>query len=167
MAEGTAKERTVGGQSFCRHLSVLHDLFRVPSVRSKCLANYARQLQALKLISAALEKAGTSLQNAIKVTVYLTSLENYGLMNEVYDEIFTWDPKPVSIIPGFVRPSCLGFSSNLTPPLQRRDPLSLFRLFRSVRMLRLKWWRLWIVRIWDSLPCPTFVSWVATEPLRS
>ncbi|KAH6949703.1 endoribonuclease L-PSP [Ilyonectria sp. MPI-CAGE-AT-0026] len=53
-----------------------------------------RTIQALKIISAVLQQAGTNLQNVIKVNVYLTSLENYELFNEGFDEVITWDIKP-------------------------------------------------------------------------
>ncbi|WYZ44671.1 hypothetical protein EsH8_VII_001107 [Colletotrichum jinshuiense] len=51
-------------------------------------------VQALKLISGVLEAAGTCLKNTAKVTVYLTSEDDYELFNRGFDEVVTWDPKP-------------------------------------------------------------------------
>jgi reactive intermediate/imine deaminase len=39
-------------------------------------------------LTAIAEAAGTSLQNAVKVTVYLTDLKNFGAVNEVMQEYF-------------------------------------------------------------------------------
>ena len=39
-------------------------------------------------LQAVLEAAGTSLHNAVKVTVYLQSLEDFKRVNEVYAEVF-------------------------------------------------------------------------------
>lgn len=43
-----------------------------------------------------LETAGSSLENVFKVTIYITKMDNFGLVNEAYDEFFTWERKPVS-----------------------------------------------------------------------
>lgn len=29
------------------------------------------------------------------MTIYITKMENFGLVNEAYDEFITWDRKPV------------------------------------------------------------------------
>ena len=42
-----------------------------------------------------LEAAGSSLQNVVKVTVFLTSMEDYAAMNKAYESVFK-DSKPVS-----------------------------------------------------------------------
>jgi hypothetical protein len=31
------------------------------------------------------------------MNIYITNMENFALVNEAYDEFFTWSPKPVSI----------------------------------------------------------------------
>jgi enamine deaminase RidA (YjgF/YER057c/UK114 family) len=31
----------------------------------------------------------------VKVNVFLTDMSNFAAMNEVYDEFFVWQPKPV------------------------------------------------------------------------
>ncbi|RSL65130.1 hypothetical protein CEP53_003792 [Fusarium sp. AF-6] len=38
--------------------------------------------------------AGSSLHNVVKVNIYITDMQNFGLINEAYDEFFTWSPKP-------------------------------------------------------------------------
>jgi reactive intermediate/imine deaminase len=44
--------------------------------------------QVFENLTAIAEAAGTSLQNAVKVTVYLTDLKNFGAVNEVMQEYF-------------------------------------------------------------------------------
>jgi 2-iminobutanoate/2-iminopropanoate deaminase len=46
-------------------------------------------------MSAVLEAAGSSLQNVVKVNVFLTDMKNFVAVNEVYDEFFVSEPKPV------------------------------------------------------------------------
>lgn len=53
------------------------------------------QRQALKNISAILEEAGSSLQNVLKVNIFITTMDNFATMNEAYDEFFTGETKPV------------------------------------------------------------------------
>ena len=52
------------------------------------------QTQIFKNISAILEEAGSSLQNCVKVSIFITDMQNFAAMNKVYTEIFK-DPKPV------------------------------------------------------------------------
>ncbi|TVY14946.1 RutC family protein [Lachnellula arida] len=54
-----------------------------------------RTAQSLKNLSAVLEAAGSSIDNAVKVNVFLTNMENFAAMNKVYDGFFTKEPKPV------------------------------------------------------------------------
>jgi len=54
------------------------------------------QRQALRNISAVLEAAASRLENIVKLNIYITSMKDFALVNEAYDEFFTWDPKPVS-----------------------------------------------------------------------
>ena len=56
--------------------------------------------QALQNAASILEAAGSSLASAIKVTVYLKEIEDYGLVNEVYTAYFMEDPPARSIIQG-------------------------------------------------------------------
>jgi 2-iminobutanoate/2-iminopropanoate deaminase len=48
--------------------------------------------QALEKIKALVEEAGASLSNVVKCTVFLASLDDYALMNEVYGEYFGDEP---------------------------------------------------------------------------
>ncbi|KAI1757632.1 L-psp endoribonuclease family protein [Xylaria castorea] len=50
---------------------------------------------AIKNLSAVLEAAGSSLDNIVKVNVFLTTMDDFAAMNQVYDEFFgSIDPKP-------------------------------------------------------------------------
>jgi len=56
--------------------------------------------QALDNLSAVLEAAGSSLQDTLRVTVYLQNPEDFPAMNEVYQEYFK-DHKPArTTVPG-------------------------------------------------------------------
>ncbi|TFG10252.1 RidA family protein [Candidatus Thorarchaeota archaeon] len=46
----------------------------------------------LSNIKAVLEEAGTSLENVVKVTVFLKDMDDFGEMNEEYAKWFTRDP---------------------------------------------------------------------------
>lgn len=55
------------------------------------------QRVAIKNLSAVLEAAGSSLNNIVKVNVFLTTMDDFAPMNQAYDEFFgSVDPKPVS-----------------------------------------------------------------------
>jgi len=47
--------------------------------------------QVMKNLSAILAAAGTSLDNAIKVTVYITDMKEFATVNKVYGEYFKGD----------------------------------------------------------------------------
>ncbi|KFA53330.1 hypothetical protein S40293_06661 [Stachybotrys chartarum IBT 40293] len=53
-----------------------------------------RARQTLKNMSAVLEASGSSLHSVVKINIYITSMANFALVNEAYQEFFTWDPKP-------------------------------------------------------------------------
>lgn len=53
-----------------------------------------RTRQILKNLSAVLEAGGSSLQDAIKVNIFLADMADFPAVNEVYDSFFV-DPKPV------------------------------------------------------------------------
>ncbi|KAF2495076.1 YjgF-like protein [Lophium mytilinum] len=51
--------------------------------------------QAIQNLAAVLEEAGSGLANIVKVNIFLTTMDHFKSMNEVYDEFFgTIDPKP-------------------------------------------------------------------------
>lgn len=51
----------------------------------------AQTRQTLSNISAILEKAGTSLENVVKVSVFLSDVNDFESMNRVYTEFFSKD----------------------------------------------------------------------------
>ena len=52
-----------------------------------------RQMQqALRNLAEHLERAGTNLENALKVTIFLTDMSLYARMNEAYVSFFKGDP---------------------------------------------------------------------------
>lgn len=57
-------------------------------VRGTIEEEATRALENLKII---LEGAGTSLEQVVKMTVYLADMENFARMNAVYQEYFTKD----------------------------------------------------------------------------
>ncbi|KIX07594.1 uncharacterized protein Z518_02247 [Rhinocladiella mackenziei CBS 650.93] len=52
-----------------------------------------RTKQALENIKVVLEEAGSSLQNIVKMNIYLTNMEDYAAMNEAFLKTIP-DPKP-------------------------------------------------------------------------
>ncbi|MGB8656842.1 MAG: RidA family protein [Candidatus Zixiibacteriota bacterium] len=48
--------------------------------------------QVLENLKAILEAARSSLEKVVKITVYLQSMDDFGVMNEVYSQYFTVDP---------------------------------------------------------------------------
>ncbi|KAJ9148468.1 hypothetical protein NKR23_g4866 [Pleurostoma richardsiae] len=53
-----------------------------------------RTRQALKNLAAVLEEAGSSLDNVVKMNVFITNMDDFAPMNAAYDEFFTKEPKP-------------------------------------------------------------------------
>ncbi|KAK0725396.1 Endoribonuclease L-PSP/chorismate mutase-like protein, partial [Lasiosphaeris hirsuta] len=53
-----------------------------------------RHRQALKNISTVLEEARSKLRNVLKVSTFLTTMDDFAAMNEACDEFFTWSSKP-------------------------------------------------------------------------
>ncbi|CAH0054458.1 unnamed protein product [Clonostachys solani] len=53
-----------------------------------------RARQALSNIQAVLKASGSSLDNILKMNIYLTNMDNFGIVNEAYDEFFQRDIKP-------------------------------------------------------------------------
>ena len=48
--------------------------------------------QALENVKAVLEAAGASIENVVRVMIFLTNMSDYDRMNEVYEEIFGNNP---------------------------------------------------------------------------
>ncbi len=51
----------------------------------------AQSRQSLKNVQAVLAEAGADMGKVIKTTVFLSDMNNFGAMNEVYKEFFTGD----------------------------------------------------------------------------
>lgn len=60
----------------------------------------AETRQALQNLSKILEAAGSSLGQVLKVTVYVSNIEDYGAVNQVYAEFFTEKPPARAIVQG-------------------------------------------------------------------
>jgi 2-iminobutanoate/2-iminopropanoate deaminase len=54
--------------------------------------------QVFENLKAVLETAGSSLDKVIKTTVFLHSMDDFGVMNEVYSQYFKTDPPARSTI---------------------------------------------------------------------
>jgi 2-iminobutanoate/2-iminopropanoate deaminase len=50
--------------------------------------------RALENMSAVLNAAGSSLENVVKTTVFITDLANFGAMNDIYKQYFNTDAPP-------------------------------------------------------------------------
>ncbi|RAL59947.1 hypothetical protein DID88_000573 [Monilinia fructigena] len=61
-----------------------------------------RTRQSLLNLQAILEAAGSSIDNVVKVNVFLTKMEDFAAMNKVYAEFFHKDPKPVRTCVAYV-----------------------------------------------------------------
>lgn len=48
--------------------------------------------QVIENIKAILEAAGSGLDKVLKTTIFLHSMDDFGVMNEVYNQYFTTDP---------------------------------------------------------------------------
>ncbi len=48
--------------------------------------------QVLENLKAILESAGSSLDKVVKTTVFLQSMDDFGVMNEIYSQYFKTDP---------------------------------------------------------------------------
>ena len=54
--------------------------------------------QVLRNISAILSSAGGSLDAVLRFTVYLTDLDDYGALNDVFSKYYTTDPPARSVV---------------------------------------------------------------------
>jgi 2-iminobutanoate/2-iminopropanoate deaminase len=54
--------------------------------------------QALENLKAILEEAGTNLENVLKTTVFLQSMDDFAAMNEIYAQFFTANPPARSAV---------------------------------------------------------------------
>ncbi len=45
--------------------------------------------QVLKNLQAVLEEAGSSMGNVVKTTIFIASMDDFGIINEIYEEAFS------------------------------------------------------------------------------
>ena len=64
----------------------------VPETREAPAAIEAQTAQTLENLKAVLEAAGTSLEHVVKVTVFLTNINDFAAMNQVYRRYFQDNP---------------------------------------------------------------------------
>jgi len=111
-AEWSPKKQSAGGALRSGHLIFIGGIGGwYPDKRPKPGDVKQQTGDALQIMKASLEKAGTSLANVLKVQVALVDPEkNWEGMDEVYNTFFTSSPKPVRSYfgaTGFRRPGQL------------------------------------------------------------
>ena len=57
-------------------------------------ADIFTKAQSLANLSAVLDAAGSSIDNVVKVNIFLTDMADFAAINEVYDKVFHKEPKP-------------------------------------------------------------------------
>lgn len=65
---------------------------RVPTTGKRPPGVGAQTRQTLKNVGAVLRKAGTTMENVVKVSVFLMDINDFEAMNKVYVEFFPKDP---------------------------------------------------------------------------
>ena len=60
----------------------------------------AQARRCLQNLEAVCEAAGTSLQSALRVTVYMTDLDGFAAVNDVYGEFFSGQDQPARVAIG-------------------------------------------------------------------
>ena len=90
-------------------------------------------MQCIRNLSAVLEEAGSSLQNVVRVGVFLTDMGNFAAMNKVYETMFK-GVKPVSgfilylcVYPCIIHYSSAQLSSELVRPKQAGSSIYLWQ----------------------------------------
>lgn len=69
--------------------------YLLPTSESSCqLISASSQRQSLLNLAAVLEGAGSSIDNCVKVNIFLTDMADFAAINEVYDKVFHKEPKP-------------------------------------------------------------------------
>jgi 2-iminobutanoate/2-iminopropanoate deaminase len=64
----------------------------LPGTQQAAAGIEAQTVQTLEKLKAVLEAAGTSLANVVKVNVFLSNVNDFAAMNEVYRRYFPLDP---------------------------------------------------------------------------
>lgn len=85
----TPKTPAVPGAPYSPAIKIGQFVFisgQIPNEADADIENQTRQV--LEKIKSLVEEAGSSMDNVLKTTVYLTDLDDYGSMNKVYGEFF-------------------------------------------------------------------------------
>lgn len=89
----TSKTPAVPGAPYSPAIRTGHLLFVAGQVPDDVEADIRTQTrQVLVKIKALVEEAGTKMDDVVKTTVFLTDLEDYDSMNEIYREFFRENP---------------------------------------------------------------------------
>ncbi|OJJ01957.1 hypothetical protein ASPVEDRAFT_41496 [Aspergillus versicolor CBS 583.65] len=99
---GTAKDRTVSKVATALELSEPFNLCLPLRSASSDLRDWRltpntillSQRQILTNIHTILQAAGSGLDNVLKMNIFLTDMDDFGIINEAYDEFFTQGIKP-------------------------------------------------------------------------
>jgi 2-iminobutanoate/2-iminopropanoate deaminase len=83
LVEGGVADRTVS-----------RSLRPLPTTDPLASSHITSQKQALTNLSEVLKAAGSSIDNVVKVNIFLTNMENYAAMNKAYETFFSKEPKP-------------------------------------------------------------------------
>jgi len=82
----------------------------------------AQTRQCLENIKQVLEAAGSSLSDVVKVTVFITNIDDFAQMNEIYKGYFIKDrPARSTVVTGLVNPDmlieveCVAYKPQVTP----------------------------------------------------
>lgn len=89
----TSKTPVVPGAPYSPAVKIGQFLFVSGQIPDDAEADIKTQTrQVLEKIKALVEAAGSSMDNVVKTTVFLTNLDDYGSMNEVYGGFFKEPP---------------------------------------------------------------------------
>ena len=98
----------------------------------------AQTRQSLTNVKAILEAAGSSMDKVVKTTVFLSDMNNFGAMNEVYATFFTEGSYPARSAVEVARlPRTLWWKSRSPPRCKQRFP---YTIFCSGRLLSASCW---------------------------
>jgi 2-iminobutanoate/2-iminopropanoate deaminase len=79
--------------------------------------------QALVNLNKILEAAGSSLTQALKITVYIKDIADYPVVNKIYGEFFLKDPPARAVIQGML-PAGAAIEFDAIAALKERAPVS-------------------------------------------
>lgn len=101
MVEGSITDRTVGApwprifpNFWTNMLTFLFMLLTVKPFPALKFVSDSTQEQVLKNLSEVLIAAGSHIDKVVKVNIFITNMENFAAVNQVYTKWFSKDPKP-------------------------------------------------------------------------